>query len=150
MKNKPALTSGIQENIKVTALKKTIVDFVRWAIVVVVFAVVIALVCGVFEGALYIYLKYGMVVAAGVVVGAIFVGFFLFRYFINLNTLKEKTTKGEPLVSWLTIDKMNSTPPVGRYNLILKNGKILWNVTELVFFEKRDDVSEWMLKPNMK
>lgn len=150
MKNKPALTSGIQENIKVTALKKTIVDFVRWAIVVVVFAVVIALVCGVFEGALYIYLKYGMVVVAGVVVGAIFVGFFLFRYFINLNTLKEKTTKGEPLVSWLTIDKMNSTPPVGRYNLILKNGKILWNVTELVFFEKRDDVSEWMLKPNMK
>ena len=150
MKNKPALTSAIQENIKVTALKKTIVDFVRWAIIVVVFAVVIALVCGVFEGALYIYFKYGMVVAAGIVVGAIFVGFFLFCYFTNLYTLKEKTAKGESLVSWLTIDKMNSTPPVGRYNLILKNGKILWNVTELVFFEKRDDVSEWMLKPNRK
>ena len=82
-------------------------------------------------------------VKASIAIGVVLVIFFfvMFRYQANLDELKRKKRS-----EWLDISDMQNEIPQGKYNIELKNGHIIWNVTEREFKEHLHEVVQWMAK----
>lgn len=138
------------------AFRKTVIDLISWCFSSIFVVGILVLVVA------YSKIIYGLIadaINAGVMTGAVLVGFVLFLFFVKYkHNLKKLNTEAQELAyieslrsssppsGWFQSEEIPTSIPEGRYNVQLSSGKILWNITEQDFESHRLEVSEWLDK----